>query len=228
MIAYNQYNDAEAERILRESVSLWREIGDIRGLVFNLTIYAMIAARQTAFEHAQQLLNESLLISSQHNDRWGIANTFSCLGQIALERQPPHLAEAHYFLSESRAIFGDLGARWMMVPVLNNLGRVAYQQGDHDEAKRIYLEALNISITDHLQPAAMDALVGLADVLAGQGAAEMVPEILAQVLHHPASSQDARDRASGHLAGLSGKGFPAATRSLDTLVTDLQAIGLTR
>jgi hypothetical protein len=121
----------------------------------------------------------------------------------------------------------------MMVPVLNNLGRVAYEQGQYEEARRIYFEALDISATDHLLPAAMDALVGLAEVLAGQGASEIVPEIISQVLNHSASRLDARDRASQltaawQLTGVIEKTFSTGPRSLDELVADLLPISPAR
>jgi predicted ATPase/DNA-binding SARP family transcriptional activator len=195
MIAYSVGEWGEAERRLAESVPLWREVGDVRGLVFNLSIYGMVSAQTGAIERARQLLDESLLISGQNNDRWGVANAFNYLGQIALEQEPPELEAAHYFLAESATIFKDLGARWLLVSVLNNLGQIAATQQSIGEAKKVFLEALDMAVTDPILPAAMEALAGLAELLMQEGETCRAAEMIAQVMNHPASSQHSRDKA---------------------------------
>lgn len=230
MIAYTQGEGVEAGQTLRESVRLWREVGDIRGLVFNLSIYGMVVAKMGTIDQAEQLLRESLLISSQNNDRWGIANAFNYLAQIALAREPAHLEEADYFLSESAAIFRELGARWLLVTVLNNRGQVACRRREGAAAKRAYLGALDIAATDAIWPAAMEALVGLAEVLLAEETSCQAPELLAQVINHPASSQPARDQANQLWSSLEAKLGPdqlasAGARSLDEVVADLLAAG---
>jgi hypothetical protein len=61
---------------------------------------------------------------------------------------------------------------------------------------------------------AMDSLVGLAGLLTtsdpGEAAAEEAIELLAFVLQQPASSQEAKDRATALLAELGGRLSPAA------------------
>lgn len=195
MIAYTVGECDQAERRLRESVALWRDTGDVRGLVFNLSILGMVSAQLGDFDQARQLLDESLQISCQHNDRWGVANAFSYLGQIALKREPADFEAAHYFLTESAKIFRELGARWVLVSVLNNLGQVATCQGRFRPARRAYLEALDIGVTDPVLPAALEALEGLAEIFMQQGAECQAAELLSLVMDHPASSQQARDKA---------------------------------
>ncbi len=230
MIAYTQGEGVEAEQTLRESVALWRDVGDIRGLVFNLSIYGMVTAKMGAIDQAEQLLRESLLISSQNNDRWGIANTFNYLAQIALAREPAHLEEADYFLSESATIFRELGARWLLVTVLNNRGQVACRRQECAAAKRAYLGALNIAATDAIWPAAMEALVGLAEVLLKEDVARRAAELIAQVINHPASSQPARAKARQLWASLATTLGPdqltaAGARPIEEVIADLLATG---
>ena len=226
MIAYTQGECAEADQILRESVALWREVGDIRGLVFNLSIYGMVAAKMGAVDQAEQLLKESLLISGQHNDRWGIANAFNSLAQIALAREPAHLEEADYFLSESAVIFRELGARWLLVAVLNNRGQVACRRRECIAAKNAYLGALDIAATDAIWPAAMAALVGLAEVLLTEEAPCRAAELIAQVINHPASSQPVRDKAHELWTSLGPDQRAAAgARPLEQVIAELLAAG---
>ena len=230
MIAYTQGEWGEAEQTLRESVALWRGAGDIRGLVFNLSIYGMVAAKIGAVDQAQGLLNESLLISSQNHDRWGIANAFNCLAQIALAREPAHLEEANYFLSESAAIFRELGARWLLVTVLNNLGQVACRRQECAAAKKAYLGALDIAATDAIWPAVMEALVGLAEVLLTEDAPTPAAELIAQVINHPASSQPVRHKANQLWTSLAANLGPAqlaavGARPIEEVIADLLVTG---
>ncbi len=216
MIAYSVGDYSEAEQSLAESVPLWREVGDVRGLAFNLSIYGMVSAQTGAIERARQLLDESLLISGQNNDRWGVANAFNYLGEIVLAREPADLETAHYFLSESATIFRDLGARWMLVSVLNNLGQIAAAQQNIGEAKQIFLEALDMAVTDPILPAAMEALVGLADLLMQEGDVCRASEMIAQVMNHPASGQHARDKAKRLWLALETR---FSTDQLDSVMT---------
>jgi tetratricopeptide (TPR) repeat protein len=195
---------------------LWRYVGDVRGLAFNLSIYGMVSAQTGAIERARQLLDESLLISGQNNDRWGVANAFNYLGEIVLAREPADLETAHYFLSESATIFRDLGARWMLVSVLNNLGQIAAAQQNIGEAKQIFLEALDMAVTDPILPAAMEALVGLADLLMQEGDVCRASEMIAQVMNHPASGQHARDKAKRLRLALETR---FSTDQLDSVMT---------
>ena len=83
---------------------------------------------------------------------------------------------------------------------------------------------------------AMDSLVGLARLLTasdpGEAAAEQAVELLAFVLQHPSSTQEAKDRATALLAELEGRLSPAAvaaakehgqTRDLQAIVEEIMA-----
>jgi hypothetical protein len=77
---------------------------------------------------------------------------------------------------------------------------------------------------------ALDSLVGLARLLSAsdprEAAAEQVVELLAFVLQHPASSQEAKGRATALLAELEGRLSPVAvvTAKERGQARDLQAI----
>jgi hypothetical protein len=76
----------------------------------------------------------------------------------------------------------------------------------------------------------LDGLVGLARLLTardpGEAAAERAVELLAFVLDHPTSSQEARDRATALWAELEGRLSPAAVAATKVRgqARDLQAI----
>jgi hypothetical protein len=84
---------------------------------------------------------------------------------------------------------------WDIVLSLVYLGEIKVAGGDLKEARRLFLEALPMALEVQAMPLALDALIGLAYLAARQGQAEQALEISICVSCHPASTQEAKDRA---------------------------------
>ena len=67
--------------------------------------------------------------------------------------------------------------------------------GNLDEAGRIYLRALRISLDAKSIPIAMDILLGLANLQVQAGNPEHAYEISCHVLNHPSITQETRECA---------------------------------
>ena len=87
--------------------------------------------------------------------------------------------------------FGDL----LRVPGSYSSLQQARAEGSDIRVVYSTLEALDIALTDPILPAAMEALVGLAELLMQGGEMCRASEMIAQVMNHPASSQQSRDKA---------------------------------
>jgi tetratricopeptide (TPR) repeat protein len=125
-----------------------------------------LAWNQTDYPAARALLEESLAIFRELDDRAGIAQSLNNLGNAAIE-QGDYLA-ARTLYEESLAIRLELGDRRGVATVLCNLGNVAYERGDFTAA-RVLSEALAISRELGDRGRIADALNNLGNLACNQG-----------------------------------------------------------
>jgi hypothetical protein len=76
-----------------------------------------------------------------------------------------------------------------------NLGGVFSAQGAHQEAKQCFLSALETALQIQALPWALEALAGLASLLAKEGQHERAVQCVVHVLHHPAAQGAVRETA---------------------------------
>jgi hypothetical protein len=67
--------------------------------------------------------------------------------------------------------------------------------GSIEEARKIYLRALQIALDAHSTPIALDSLLGLARLQAQAGKIECALELSYYILNHPSITQETRDHA---------------------------------
>jgi tetratricopeptide (TPR) repeat protein len=144
-------------------------------------------------EEAQVFLQESLALSTQVGDRWGMGTAYRNLGLAALAQGD--IPEAQALILKSLDLFTEFVTGWDIVQSLVYLGEATGAAGDSSEARRIFLEALHLAMEAQATPLALDALVGLAQQQARAGEAQQALELSMCVLNHPASTQEAKDRA---------------------------------
>ena len=113
MLAYIQDDLTEAERLVQESLPLYRNLGDERNAAYALTILGYVAKRRCSHTVARTQFEEALALFQQMGDLWGRANTlvdlarlFSLQGQYdrALSRYEEALE-----ISRTIGIRGDIG-----------------------------------------------------------------------------------------------------------------------
>jgi hypothetical protein len=84
---------------------------------------------------------------------------------------------------------------WSLARSLNRLGDALRAAGDGAGAWETFREAYCVAQQAQVASSALDAACGLADLLAQDGATEVALDLLTHILSHPASSQEAKDRA---------------------------------
>jgi tetratricopeptide (TPR) repeat protein len=185
---------------LRQGLAVWRVVGEPRGMTLCLSYLGVVTQRLGELAEAQQFLRESLVISSEAGDRFGIGTSLTHLGLFAHRVGEYH--EARYLFLESIALFREIGDRWAMARALSAAGDVAVALGNVAEAQTAYRDAFRLAMAAQTMPVALEALVGQATLLVHEGAHERATELLAHILHHPASTQETRDRAMRLREGL--------------------------
>ena len=134
-LAYNQGDDAAAEAMHSEGLTIWRELGDRRGVAAALDTLGALAYRCGECERAVGFLEESLLVKRERQDRWGIASTLHHLGEVALIQG--HHSSARTRFEGSLLEWVELGDSWSIAKVLESFAALAQARGQSVRALRL-------------------------------------------------------------------------------------------
>lgn len=134
-LAYSQGDDAAAETMHSEALSIWRELGDRRGVAATLETLGALAYGRGECERAVGFLEESLLVKRERQDRWGIASTLHHLGEVALIQG--HHSSARTRFEGSLLEWVELGDMWSVAQVLESFAGLAQARGQSVRALRL-------------------------------------------------------------------------------------------
>jgi non-specific serine/threonine protein kinase len=105
----------------------------------------VLAGNQGDYDRQTAILEESLKLYKELDDKPGIAQSINNLGSIAYSQGDYARAEAQY--TESLSLRREIGDSWGIANSLNNLGGVAFSQGDCERALSLHSESLNLRRT---------------------------------------------------------------------------------
>jgi predicted ATPase/serine/threonine protein kinase len=141
-LAGNQGDYERENELLRESLTLYRQLGDKRGMANSHNTLGNVAYAQGNYEMAARLFAEALARRKELGDRWGVAASLNNLAAVAHDRGD--YGEAAALHKKSLLIKRELGDRRGLAFSLHNLGEVAQHQGDYGRAKEFLEESLAI------------------------------------------------------------------------------------
>ncbi len=180
MIEYQGADDELAKSYYADSLALWREAGDKRGIATALGPHAERAASANDFEQANLLFEESLSLFREVQDKREIAGALWNLGQIAVVMG--RYEQALQMYSESRAIYEELKDLHGVATQLRSLAEVEANRGNTSKARVLYEGALTSFRSLEDIRCTSTSLVGLAGVFRDQedltGAIALILECL--------------------------------------------------
>jgi tetratricopeptide (TPR) repeat protein len=152
-----------------------------------------LKCRLGAYDDAQALLRESLVLSVAIGDRWIQGLVLGQLGQVA--KAVGDCEEAVHLFRKSLAVVREIGEGWSTLQALKGLGETTLVLGAYDESRAAYCEAVTKAREMQALPEALDALLGLASWATQQRspATALAPALF--VLNHPAANPETRSRA---------------------------------
>jgi len=127
-----------------QSVELWRNIGDRRGLAYALFHEAIPTLVRHGLDRSRILFEESLQCFRALDDTWGVALATTYLG-VALTLKPDDENEAQSVLLQGRARFSALGDDWGVSTSSHYLGTIAMRRGDYEMARAVAEETVTIA-----------------------------------------------------------------------------------
>jgi predicted ATPase/class 3 adenylate cyclase len=139
-LAYRQSDFSATATLAAESLSIWRDVGDQRGIASALLKLGNAATESGDYETAAGLLAEALTIWRELDDRHGTARALISSGWTALRSGNHPLAKAR--MEEALAISRALEDSRSMGFELSGLGEVALREGDYPRATRLLEESL--------------------------------------------------------------------------------------
>ena len=180
MIEYQGADDELAKSYYADSLAMWREVGDKRGIATALGPQAKRASSANDFEQANLLFEESLSLFREVQDKREIAGALWNLGQIAVVMGRYEQAVQMY--NESRAIYEELKDLHGVATQLRSLAEVEANRGNTIKARALYEEALTSFRSFEDIRCTSTSLVGLAGVFRDQedltGAIALILECL--------------------------------------------------
>jgi len=134
VLAHYQGDYRQAKVLCEESLALFRELGEKRGIATSLNGLGLIVGQATRARNdyalARALYEESLAIRRELGDLWGIAEMLWDFARVAFY-QGDYTAGSP-LCEESLAIFRELGDRRRIAEILGSLaGYMAFYQGNY-------------------------------------------------------------------------------------------------
>lgn len=132
--------------MLAESVRLWRQTSDKRGLAYALANRgaALAYKNREKDETGVPSVEEALSLFKQIDDKWGIAYTLDVMGD-AVTLVGKGDDEAYRFKQQSLILYKDLEDKWGISSLLTELGYNMVRRGEYNTARKLLEEAVEMS-----------------------------------------------------------------------------------
>ena len=140
MLAFYQDDYDQAEKLCAESLALFRQLDNKRGIADSLNLLGQIAAWGSDYVAAASLEAESLALHREVGDIWGIASSIGTLASVTLTQGK--YAEACILAEEGLALFRQSGNTWGIAFALHHLARGNLLQGKYATAYELGEESL--------------------------------------------------------------------------------------
>jgi predicted ATPase/class 3 adenylate cyclase len=164
---FDLYDANQAEGLCRESLALYRTLGDRQGIATSLSLLGWVAQRRFNREEACALHEEGLALSRELGDKRGIAEALYDLSYLAFSQGD--YDKAYALKEESLALFRELGDKWSIAYLLLQVVSVASYQGNYDKACPAAEEGLALFRELGDKEGIADALHSLGGVILNQG-----------------------------------------------------------
>jgi tetratricopeptide (TPR) repeat protein len=216
------------ESAAQESLQIHRQLQDRPG-----SIHAILALGDVDYilghhEQAQRHYEEGQAIATEIGSLVLRSWSLSRQGWLSLAIGKPGAARRQ--LEEGLAMARESHNQWRAVDALVGLGHATCTLGELQRSRGYLYEALVQATGPGYGPEALNALVGLAGVYVQERQVDRAVELLALVIHHPASSQMTRERAERLLSqieaelrpeGISAAKARGSAKDLNEVVSEL-------
>jgi len=202
-VAYALGNYDESRRLVAESLAIQQAIGQKIMIVQCLDVLSEIACAQGEFAEAEARCRQQFAILHDLGNREQVSWTLAQLGAAVLAQG--RLGDAATLLAEALALAEERANPRGIALAHKELGSLALKQGAHDTARRHWRTAIGVAwrVQDraHLL-VTLDALIGLATLMAQADNVERAVEVLTLVRRAASIDRRTETKAEQLLAEL--------------------------
>ncbi len=222
-VAYR--NLSKPQEVLRneqEAITIWRRIGQKRGLAFSLNTLAAAQASLGNTKDAVSNFQEALQIRREIGDKRGLADTLIDMGNFSDDRGDHDDALKMY--KEALELERDIGNEGLQAICLNNIGSVYSEKGQYDDALTYFQQVLQLREKSKVPQDIVESLHNLGQVLGGLGQYDQAISYYMRALDLRRSMNDLRGAALesyglGELFDYQGRFGAAISSKQDALKT---------
>ena len=167
LAAYQNELDLALARY-RNSLALWRELGDTPRIADALLLLGPLLETLEGAASARPVLEECLSLQQSAGNQYEIAQARMALADLALHQG--QTAEALSQYAEAQTIFQERGWKAGIGQALRSLGHAAFLRGDYAQAHSAYEQSLTIQQEGKDGCARAQCLSALGDIAWEQGA----------------------------------------------------------
>jgi serine/threonine protein kinase/tetratricopeptide (TPR) repeat protein len=167
-IAYR--NLSKPQEVLRneqEAITIWRHIGQKRGLAFSLNAMASAQASLGNTKDATSNFQEALQIRRDIGDKRGLGDTLIDMGNFSSGRGD--LDQALKMYKEALELEREIGNESLQAACLNNIGAVYSEKNQYDDALTYFQQVLQLREKSKVPQDIVEAVQNLGQVLASMG-----------------------------------------------------------
>lgn len=141
-LAWAQGDFTSSRHLAEQSLTIFRELNDKRGMAQSLNRLGSVAGFQSDFQRAGILFEEALQLYRELGDRDAIADASIQVGCALNDQEDPE--RARLMMEEGLMLHRESGNKGGIGFALENLGEVAYQQCDFTAAHSAWEEGLSL------------------------------------------------------------------------------------
>lgn len=225
-----QYADGYAQ--MSDGMAIWRELGDPYSIALGLNYLTPTLVRLGKYQLACDGLEESIRLCDASGNRWGAGTAYRLLGMTNMAMENYRLAQSLF--QKSLDTFSGFTTGWDIASTTVSLAQSYLLAGRLKEARKTFAEGLALAVQAGVPLPMLDAILGVARVLAEEGRLEPALELACIVRQHPGAYFDMKETA-GQLCVRIEKEIPpeqverikkrAAGRSPESVLNELAADG---
>jgi DNA-binding NarL/FixJ family response regulator len=169
-----RFGNPVAGSLVEESVAIYRELGDLRGLALSLVGLGRARSTQNDSQASRTLQQESLKLAREAGDPWILAYALRNSGDFLVYSSD--IKSARLYLEESTLLYRALNDQQALAGTLLELVDVALSEGNVVQAVTLAQESLTVarSLDNRLNIAAALYMLGVTQALQGESAQAVV------------------------------------------------------